>query len=100
MPGFVCRVGDVNALGGVIVNGNPTVLVEGRPIAFLGSKVSSHPCCGVEGCPPTHCAALTTSKNYTILVGGFPVVTAGDLDSCGDPRTTGAFTVIAGIPGT
>ena len=99
MPGQVCRVGDSNVFGGVIVTGNPTVLVEGRPIAFFGSEVSPHPCCGAEGCPPTHCAAEAISENYTVLVGGFPIVTVGDLNTCGDPMVTGALTVISGIPG-
>jgi uncharacterized Zn-binding protein involved in type VI secretion len=97
MPGLVCRVGDTNAAGGVILAGDPTVLVNGRPIAVLGSKVTPHPCCGAKGCPPIHCAAITTSKNYKILVGGKPIVVFGDIDSCGDPRTSGSFDVIAGI---
>jgi len=98
MPGFVQRMGDPNALGGVIIQGDPTILVEGRPIAFYGAEVSPHPCCGVEGCPPIHCAAQVQSENYTILVGGFPIITTGDIDTCGDVRTVGAETVIAGTP--
>jgi hypothetical protein len=77
-----------------------TVLVEGRPIATLGSTVSPHPCCGVKGCPPVHCAAKTLTKNFTIFAGFRPVVTVGDLDTCLHPRVTGAKTVFAGIPGT
>lgn len=98
MPGFVCRIGDANELGGVIIQGDPTILVEGRPIAFYGALVSPHPCCGAEGCPPIHCAAQVESTNYTILVGGFPIVTTGDIDTCGDVRAMGAETVIAGSP--
>lgn len=100
MPGFVQRIGDPNSVGGVIIQGDPTILVEGRPIAFFGALVSPHPCCGAKGCPPIHCAAKTTSKNYTILVGGFPIITTGDIDTCGDIRVGGAFTVFAGTPGT
>ena len=96
MPGPVCRVGDKNAVGGVILAGNPTVLVNGRPIAVFGSPVSPHPCCGKKGCPPVHCAAKTTSKNFRVLVGGKPVVTVGDLDTCAHPRASGALTVIVG----
>ena len=99
MPGFVCRVGDVNELGGAIIEGDPTILVEGIPIAFYGAEVSPHPCCGEEGCPPIHCAAQVESENYTVLVGGFPIITVGDIDTCGDARMTGATTVIAGLPG-
>lgn len=97
MPGLVCRIGDKNAAGGVILTGDPSVLVNGRPIAFLGCKVSPHPCCGLPGCPPVHCAASTTSTNGTVLVNGKPVVTFGDLDTCGHPRLLGSKDVIVGL---
>ena len=96
MPGPVCRVGDKNAVGGVILVGDPTVLVNGRPIAVFGARVTPHPCCGRKGCPPVHCAAKTTSKNFTVLAGGKPVVTAGDLDTCAHPRVGGSLNVIVG----
>jgi uncharacterized Zn-binding protein involved in type VI secretion len=96
MPGGVQRLGDPNDLGGVILECDPTILVNGRPIAFYGAAVSAHPCCGAEGCPPIHCAAFTTSTNYNVLVYGFPIVTDGDVDTCGDIRTGGSFDVIVG----
>lgn len=97
MPGLVCRVGDKNSAGGVILTGDPTVLVNGRPIAVIGASVTPHPCCGAKGCPPTHCHAVTTSQNATVLVGGKPVVTVGDLDTCMHPRAGGSFDVIIGL---
>ena len=96
MPGPVCRVGDANAVGGVILTGDPTVLVNGRPIAVVGAKVTPHPCCGAKGCPPTHCAAVTTSTSFTVLVGGKPIVSLGDFDTCGHTRILGSFDVIVG----
>lgn len=96
MPGLVCRVGDKNAAGGVILTGDPTVLVNNRPIAILGAKVSPHPCCGARGCPPTHCNATTTSTNYSVLVNGKPVITLGDIDSCGHSRLGGSADVLIG----
>ena len=103
MPKLVCRVGDRNAAGGVILNGDPTVLVNNRPVAFLGSRVTPHPCCGavdrrgrpIPGCP-AHCAATTTSTNRTVLVNGKPIVTFGDLDTCGHARLGGSSDVIVG----
>lgn len=95
MPG-VCRVGDQNSAGGVILTGDPTVLVNGRPIATTGAKVSPHFCCGSKGCPPTHCHASTTSTNSTVLVGGKPVVIVGSLDTCVHSRTAGSNDVIIG----
>ena len=97
MPGGVQRVGDANAVGGVILVGDPTVLVNGRPIATLGATVSPHPCCGALGCPPIHCAAITTSKTPTVLVGGKPICVTGDIDTCGHPRAVGSFDVIVGM---
>lgn len=97
MPGGVQRVGDQNIAGGVIVEGNPTVLINGRPVAVVGSKVTPHPCCGSQGCPPTHCAAVTTSTNTTVLVGGLPIVLDGDIDTCGHSRIGGSLSVIVGV---
>lgn len=97
MPGSVQRIGDPNVVGGIIYTGDPTVLVNGRPIATVGASVTPHPCCGVTGCPPIHCAALTTSTNVTVLVGGRPVVTSGDFDTCGHPRAIGSLDVLIGL---
>lgn len=97
MPGLVCRVGDKNAAGGVILTGDFSVLVNFRPVATIGSKVSPHPCCGARGCPPVHCAALTTSTNKTVLVNGKPITTFGDIDTCGHPRLLGSKDVIVGL---
>jgi uncharacterized Zn-binding protein involved in type VI secretion len=59
----VQRVGDQNTVGGVIQNGDNTVLVNGRAVAVRGASVSPHPCCGQKDCPPTHCNAKTQTKN-------------------------------------
>lgn len=95
MPGFVQRVGDPNVGGGLITAGDPTVLVNGRPIAVLGSPVSPHPPCGARG-GHAHCIAHTTATNYTVLVNGKPVITSGSIDTCGHPRAVGSFDVIIG----
>jgi uncharacterized Zn-binding protein involved in type VI secretion len=96
MPGSVCRVGDKNSAGGIILNGDPTVLINNRPVAVLGAKVTPHPCCGAKGCPPVHCSATTTSKNFNVLVNGKPIVTAGDLDTCTHARSIGSSDVFIG----
>ena len=88
MPGPVCRVGDKNDAGGAILTGNSTVLVNGRPVAVFGSKVSPHP----DG----HAGAVCTSKNPTVLVNGKPIVTFGDIDTCGHKRIQGSADVIVG----
>lgn len=96
MPGSVCRVGDKNAAGGVILNGDTSVLVNNRPVAIQGSRVTPHPCCGAIGCPPVHCSAATTSTNGTVLINGKSIVTFGDVDTCSHSRQGGSSDVIVG----
>ena len=45
MPQGVVRVGDANTGGGLVTMAgcDPTVLVNGRPIAFVGAPVTAHP---------------------------------------------------------
>lgn len=97
MPRSVQRIGDANFLGGVILEGDSTVLVNFRPVAVLGAPVSPHPCCGAVGCPPIHCAAVTTTSSATVLINGRPIVTTGDVDTCGDVRGLGSTTVFVGL---
>jgi uncharacterized Zn-binding protein involved in type VI secretion len=87
MPGPVCRLGDRNAAGGTILTAEPSVLVNGRPIAVLGNKVSPH---------AKHKFALTRNLKPTILARGKPVISLGNIDTCGHPRTNGSPTVLAG----
>lgn len=95
MPGGVQRLGDPNTVGGVILQGQATVLVNNRPVAVVGSRVTPHPPCGKKG--PQHCAASTTSTNATVLVNGRPIVTNGDIDTCGHARIAGSTDVIVGV---
>jgi uncharacterized Zn-binding protein involved in type VI secretion len=96
MPGPVQRVGDANIMGGVIMTGDPTVLVNGRPVATIGARVTPHFCCGKPRCPPIHCFAQTTSSNFTVLVNGVPICTSGDVDNCGHSRSIGSTDVLVG----
>jgi len=92
----VQRIGDQNSAGGVILNGDSSVLINGRAVAVQGASVSAHPCCGQRGCPPTHCNARTQANNSTVLVNGIPLVLNGDVDTCGHPRTSGSPDVLVG----
>jgi len=84
----VQRVGDQDSAGGVIQNGDNTVLVNGRAIAVRGASVSAH--------APDHYNAKTQTNNSTVLVNGVPVVTSSDIDTCGHPRSGGSPDVIIG----
>lgn len=92
----VQRVGDKDSAGGVILNGDSSVLINGRAVAIRGASVSPHPCCGQRGCPPTHCNAKTQASNSTVLVNGVPIVLTSDVDTCGHPRSGGSPDVTVG----
>ena len=92
----VQRVGDQDSAGGAILNGDNTVLINGRAVAIQGASVSAHPCCGQKGCPPTHCNAKTQAKNSSVLVNGVPLVLTGDIDTCGHARAGGSADVTVG----
>ena len=90
------RVGDQNSAVGVILNGDSSVLINGRAVAVRGASVSPHPCCGHKGCPPTHCNAKTQTDNSNVLVNGVPLVFTNDTDTCGHARAGGSTNVTAG----
>ena len=90
------RVGDTNQVGGVILNGDSSVLINGRAAAVAGSSVSPHPCCGQRGCPPVHCSARTTALGISVLIGGKPLVATGDKDTCNHSRVMGSADVLIG----
>jgi len=92
----VQRVGDKNTAGGLILQGDDTVLVNGRAIAVQNAPVSPHPCCGARGCPPVHCNARTQSNAGEILVNGIPLILSQDLDTCGHARAGGSPDVMLG----
>ena len=95
MAGGVVRVGDANTGGGLVTVGDPTVLVNGRPIAIISSPVSPHPPCGGKG-GQQHCIARTQLQAGTILVNGKPIATWPSVDTCLHPRITGSLNVIIG----
>ena len=92
----VQRVGDQDSAGGVILNGDSTVLINGRAAAIRGASVSPHPCCGRRGCPPVHCSAKTQANNSSVLINGVPLVLTSDVDTCGHSRSGGSPDVTVG----
>ena len=91
MAGGLLRVGDANVAGGLIMEGDPTVLVNGRPIAYINAQVSPHqPYKGI------HNHARTENKPTGLMVNGRYVITWPSTDTCGHPRITGSSDVIFG----
>ena len=97
MPQGVVRLGDANTGGGLVTMAgcDPTVLVNGRPIAVVAAPVTPHPPCGGPG-QYAHCVAHLQFKPGTVLVNGKPIATWPSVDTCGHPRITGSFDVILG----
>lgn len=94
MPG-VQRVGDANAVGGVVTSGIGSVRINGRPVAVVGKTVTPHPCCGRKRCPPIHCNATTAGGSSSVKAGGIAISLTGDSDTCGHARSGGSDTVRA-----
>jgi len=91
----VQRVGDRNSAGGVILQGDSSVRINGRAIAIENVSVSPHPCCGRKGCPPSHCNAKTQASG-SLRVNGKRVILTNDKDTCGHPRVGGSTDVRIG----
>lgn len=89
----ICRIGDSNEMGGVIMDGAKTVLAQFQPVAFIGSKLSEHAPWDQNTHPP-HINAVVTSGAATVFVEFRPVARVGSTNSCGHTMTQGAPTII------
>lgn len=87
----VCREGDQNSAGGVVISGTiASVTVEGRAVAVVGSVLSPDSSCPDD---PAHCAPVIIQGSSSVTVGGLPVAFVGAATSCGHAMATGAATV-------
>ena len=86
MPG-VCRA-FMDTAGGLILNGDPTFLVDGQPIAVEGNPVESH------GDTPHNSATMINGIPF-FIVNGIPICTEASQASCGH-TPTGSATFIVG----
>jgi len=88
----VVRIGDVNSAGGAAISGHSNILVNNRPAARQGTKVTPHPPCPK---PPIHCSATAAFPGKTnVLMNGIPTLKTGDVDTCGHARATGSNNTI------
>lgn len=93
------RLGDSTAHGGVIVAGEPTVLIGGAPAARLGDM---HTCPIPGGPPPPHVGGPIILGSFTVLIGGKPAARVGDMCTCTGPPDSivmGCTTVLIGTSG-
>jgi uncharacterized Zn-binding protein involved in type VI secretion len=91
MPG-VQREGDFNMFGGIILDGEGSVRVNGRSIAVVQSVVSPHPPCPVK---KKHCVAFTKGGSKKVRANGKSIILTGNKDTCGDSRVGGSGDVKA-----
>ncbi len=89
------RVGGILGPGGVLnAPFSPDVTVNGRPVALLGCVYTAHPCCGIKGCPPTHCFGPTFDVPVGVTINGLPPITKSGKGLCGDGVKTASSDVI------
>jgi uncharacterized Zn-binding protein involved in type VI secretion len=75
------RQGDTTVHGGTIVQGEPSVLIEGQPAARQGDM---HVCPACSGTVP-HAGGPITHGVPTILINGQPAARQADLCTCNGP---------------
>jgi uncharacterized Zn-binding protein involved in type VI secretion len=100
MP-FAARIGDPCSHGGVIMTGQPNVLIGGMPAARV---TDMHVCPmlnpGVP--PPPHVGMIISMGAPTVLIGGMPAARQGDMVACAGPPDSilmGCPTVMIGTGG-
>lgn len=100
--GPVARVGDATVHGGAIVQGDPTLLVDGMPVATVGS-MHVCPMVGPGSPPPPHVGGPVTQGVPWFTVNGCAVATVGCVCVCCGPPDViamGSPSLVVGSGGT
>lgn len=85
------RQNDQNAVGGKILRGSQTVLVDNVPAGLHVSKITPHAPYGIPH--PPHATSTTVNGSSSILIDNVPVLMVGSGTTCGHKITTGSQTV-------
>ncbi len=85
------RMGDNTAHGGVIVKGEPTVLIGNQPAARVSDM---HTCPMVTGVVPHVGGPILPPGSTTVLINMLPAARMGDMATCTGPPDT----IIKGEP--
>jgi len=88
MPG-ACRIGDSNNGGGKITEGVGSVIINGKPVAVIGAKISPHG----KG---KHASATVVEGSGTVIAEGKGVTFIGAANDCGHSNQSGSGDVIVG----
>jgi uncharacterized Zn-binding protein involved in type VI secretion len=96
MPGLpAARMGDATTHGGVITQGEFSVLIGGQPAARMGDW---HTCPMFDG-PKPHVGGAIAKGSMTVFIGAIPAARVGDPAICVGPPDmilSGAPTVLIG----
>lgn len=91
----VCRLGDINSGGGQIISGvEPTVIINGRPIALIGALLAPHEPWEDASNHAPHEAAFVTAGDSTVIAGGRGIAIQGSPNSCGHIMITSSGDVM------
>jgi uncharacterized Zn-binding protein involved in type VI secretion len=74
MGKIIITVGDMTTHGGTVLVGDPTILIEGKPVARIGSTII---------CPLCKIPTVIVQGATLTLVNNIPVARHGDPTSCG-----------------
>lgn len=74
----IIRLGDMTSQGGSVLEGDPTVLHAGQPMAIVGMLASCPKCLPGQG-------PIVAVGPRTVNLPGGPVALAGDIVACGCP---------------
>lgn len=85
------RQNDKNTVGGQIIRGSQTVLVDNIPAGLHVSKITPHTPYGKPH--PPHTTSSTTTGSTMILIDNVPVLMVGSATTCGHKIATGSPTV-------
>ena len=97
MPGLVVTSGMPNICGGIATIGNPTVRVAGAPVMIPGMPVTPHFPFIIKPLCKTGAAVTVPRSNFSVRVGGLPIIVNTDTDSCCHVRGIGNPTVRIGL---
>lgn len=90
------RLGDQTSHGGVIVAGEPTVMIGNKPAARVADM---HTCPMVTGVVPHVGGPILPPCCPTVMIGFMPAARVGDMATCVGPPDSivvGEFTVLIG----
>jgi uncharacterized Zn-binding protein involved in type VI secretion len=83
----LCRLGDKNVVGEVVLGSAKTVFANFRPVALLGDFVTPHP----KGA--RHAVSKIITASPTVFCEGRPVVRVGSISTCLHKMVTGSLNI-------